>query len=176
VSYRSQAVALFDRRKRSSFGGIQLLGNTAFRARTLEALQLLSSCADFAVVEHHLVLIKQGVRSGMKAWTKPPAFIVGTATWQHSTVWYAGVLAHEAYHSKLYHDAKARCGRSEPPAETWTGAEAEKKCLVFQRRVLIALGADSTVIAYIEKQLENPTYQGRNTRWAAWLDYLKRWW
>jgi hypothetical protein len=169
-------VALFGGRKRSSFGGIQLFGSAAFRARTLEALQLLSSCSDFDVVERHVALIKQGTRSGMKAWAKQPAFTVGTATWQHSTVWYAGVVAHEAYHSKLYHDAKAATGETEPPADTWTGAEAEKKCLVFQRQVLIALDADAVVIAYIEKQLENPTYQGRNTGLQAWLDYLKRWW
>jgi hypothetical protein len=169
-------VVFFSRYKRASFGGIQVSGNAAFRTRTEEALELLSSCSCFAEVQRYVGLIKQGGRSGMRAWAKPPALIVGAASWQHSTVWYAGIVAHDAYHSKLYHDAKAATAESEPPAYTWTGAEAEKRCLLYQRQVLIELDADPQVIAYLDKQLENPTYQGRDTGLAAWLDYLRRWW
>jgi hypothetical protein len=167
-------VVLFDRRKSSSFAGIQLVGNAAFRARSLEALQLLSSRSYFEVVQQHIAFIKQGARTGMRAWAKPPAFVVGKATWQHSVLWYASAIAHDAYHSKLYHEAKT--GGSEPPPGTWTGAAAEKQCLLFQRQVLIALDADPMMIAYIEELLEKPTFQGRNTGLGAWLDYVKRWW
>jgi hypothetical protein len=169
-------VTPFKRYQRASFGGIDLFGNNAFRARTVEALKLLSSCSCFPEVQRYVGLIKQGRRSGMRAWAKPPALTVGSATWQHSIVWYAGIVAHDAYHSKLYHDAKAATAKSEPPADTWTGAGAEKRCLLFQREVLIDLHADPLLIAYLDKQLRNPTYQGRNAGWAAWLDYLRRWW
>ena len=67
----------------------------------------------------------------------------------------------------------ARCT---PRRSTWTGADAEKKCLAFQKETLRALNADAETIAYIEACAENPTYQGHNTGWRSWLDYLKRWW
>jgi hypothetical protein len=168
-------VPLFGRCQ-SHFGLIQVIGGAPFRARTLEALELLCPYSCFEVVQAHVAVIQQGLRSGMKAWRNPPAFIVGKATWQHSAVWYAGAIAHEAHHSKLYLEAKRTTGEREPDANTWTGAAAEKQSLLFQRQVLIALGATPSTIAYIDDQLKNPTYQGRNTGLGAWLDYVKRWW
>jgi len=158
------------------FAGIRINGTAAFRARTREALQLLSSHSCFEIVHGHVALIQQGTRSGMKAWAKQPTFTVGKPTWQHSVLWYAGAIAHDAYHSKLYHEAKRESGGERPGADTWTGTDAERKCLRFQRQVLIGLNAEPMIIDYIDKQLENPAYQGRNQGWRAWLDYLQRWW
>jgi hypothetical protein len=59
----------------------------------------------------------------------------------------------------LYLDAKAKHPDKEPDADAWTGAEAEMKCLAFQRQVLLELRADEQTIGYIE-ECENPTYQG----------------
>lgn len=142
----------------------------------MEALRLLSSLSCFEIVREHIALIKQGARSGMRAWAKRPTFAVGRPTWKHSILWYAGAIAHDAYHSKLYHEATSANGGRQPDADTWTGTDAEKKCLIFQRQVLIDLNADRKTIAYLEEQLENPTYGGRNKGFGAWLDYLKRWW
>lgn len=151
-------------------------GRAAFLRRTEEALILLKACPQFALIQSKLAVIRQGKRSGMKAWVKKPTFIVGRRTWQHSPLWYASAIAHDAFHAKLYLDAKCENAAVEPDADVWTGAEAEKKCLAFQRQVLIALNADCKTIAYIEECAKNPTYQGRNKGWRAWLDYLKRWW
>lgn len=112
----------------------------------------------------------------MRAWEKKPTFVVGKPTWQHSVLWYAGAIAHDAYHSKLYYQAKTANGGSEPRAASWTGSEAEKECLMFQRQALLDLNADPKTIAYIDELVENPTYQGRNSGLGARLDYLKRWW
>ena len=151
-------------------------GRTAFLQRTEEALMLLQPSPQFALIQSNLAVIRQGRRSGMKAWAKEPTFIVGRRTWQHSALWYAGAIAHDAFHAKLYLDAKCENPATEPDADVWTGVEAEKKCLAFQQQVLIALNADPKTIAYIEECAKNPTYQGRNKGWKAWLDYLKRWW
>ena len=112
----------------------------------------------------------------MKAWAEKPTFVVGNRTWQHSVLWYAGAIAHDAYHSKLYHETKNSLGGREPDANAWTGTEAEKKCLAFQRKVMVELNADPKTIAYLEDCAKDPAYQGRNQGWRSWLDYLKRRW
>ena len=108
----------------------------------------------------------------MHANARRPTFVVGKRTWSHSALWFAGAIAHDAYHSKLYHDAKAATGR--PPADSWTGTEAERKCLAFQIEVLKALGAEDKTIAYLEELEKNPAYQGHNKGWRSWWDYLRR--
>jgi len=112
----------------------------------------------------------------MNAWAVKPTFMVGNATWRHSALWYAGAIAHDAYHAKLYRDAKGGKHRKEPDSDAWTGVAAEKQCLAFQRQVLLELNAEEKIIAYIDRCAQNPTYQGHTTGWRSWLDYLRRWW
>lgn len=159
-----------------TFDGIRLRGGFEFLHRTREALALLRPTSAFTEIRSNVRLIRQGRRSGMKAWTKEPTFVVGKRTWKHSALWYAGAIAHDAYHAKLYADAKNASRGSEPEADSWTGTEAEKKCLGFQRKVLLELKADTKTISYLDACRGNPTYQGRNRGWKSWLDYLKRWW
>jgi hypothetical protein len=112
----------------------------------------------------------------MKAWADKTTFTVGKATWKHSDVWYAGTIAHETYHSKLYFDAKGGNHVKEADSDARTGVEAEKQRLAFQRQVLMELNADKKIIAYIDHCAQNPTYQGHTTGWRSWLDYVLRWW
>jgi hypothetical protein len=156
--------------------GMEIRGGPEFQIRTQEALALLRTVAQFTLIRNHLKMIRQGQRSGMKAWADKPTFVVGKATWRHSPLWYAGAIAHDAYHAKLYFDAKGDHDSTEPEADAWTGAKAERECLAFQQQVLLALNADETIIRYIENCALNPTYQGHNKGWRSWLDYLRRWW
>ena len=89
--------------------------------------------------------------------------------------WTVNVAASNG-HAKLYADAKKANRGQEPDADTWTGTEAEKKCLAFQRQVLLELKADPSTITYLDECEKNPTYQGHNRGWKSWLDYLQRWW
>jgi hypothetical protein len=156
--------------------GIEIRGGDDFRLRTREAVMLLQKLAAFELIRTHLAVIRQGRCSGVRAWAQRPVFTVGTPTWNHSAVWYAGAIAHDALHAKLYRDAKKRNPTGEPSAETWSGKAAEKACLAFQSQVLAGLDADEAMIAYVEKHADNPNYQGRNQGWGSWLDYRKRWW
>jgi hypothetical protein len=168
---------MFFRRMHSgSVEGIEIRGKRKFLLRTKEALALLKTSSKFEVVCSHIDVIQQGKRSGMKAWLKKPTFVVGGATWQRSALWYAGAIVHDAFHAKLYFDAKRKNGVHEPEADAWTGAQAEKKCLAFQREILVELNADEKTIAYIDECAQNPNYQGRNKGWRSWLDYERRWW
>ena len=166
----------FGRIQSLSADDIEIHGKRKFLLRTEEALALLKRTSQFEVVSGYIGVIQQGKRSGMKAWLKQPTFVVGSATWQHSALWYAGAIAHDAFHAKLYSDAKRDNGANEPDAGAWTGVEAEKKCLAFQREILLELGANAETIAYIDNCAENPNYQGHNDGWKSWLDYVLRWW
>src|ERR1043166_7302944 len=155
---------------------IEIQGRRKFLIRTQEALTLLKQSSQFRLGAGHIAIIRQGRRSGMKAWLEKPTFVVGTPTWKHSALWYAGAIAHDAFHAKLYTDAKRHNGTEKPDALAWTGVEAEKQCLNFQRRILTDLNADESTVAYIDECTANPTYQGHNTGWRGWLDYMRRWW
>jgi hypothetical protein len=155
--------------------GIEIKGSPAFLVYTKEALELLRPTPFFNVIPHYVAVIQQGKRSGMRAYAKRPTFVVGKRTWSHSALWYAGAIAHDSYHSKLYHDARER-GGGKPPADCWTGREAEKKCLAFQIKVMKTLGADAETVAYLEEVEKNPTYQGHTHGWRSWRDYWYRRW
>jgi hypothetical protein len=134
------------RRSSQLVSGIEVHGTNKFIERSAESLNLLQPLAEFAVIRANIAVIRQGRRSGMKAWLAKPTFVVGKPTWSHSAIWFAGAIAHDAYHAKLYHDAKTLSGSKEPDADTWTGAAAEKKCLAFQRQFLSQINADREII------------------------------
>ena len=156
--------------------GIEVRGGSKFRARSRHALALLGQTAALSLVQTHVKVIRQGKRSGMRPWANKPTFVVGRATWRHSPLWYAGAIAHDAYHSKLYDIATKANGGGEPAPNTWTGAEAEKQCLAFQFSVLQSLKSDENTLGYVARWAENPTYAGSRRGLGRWLDYLGRWW
>jgi hypothetical protein len=155
--------------------GMEISGSEEFLSRTKEALELLRPTPFFPQIQRTIVAVKQGKRSGMRAYAKRPTFVVGKKTWSHSPLWYAGAIAHDSYHSKLYHDAREKSGGN-PPADCWTGREAEKKCLAFQIEVLKEQHVDEKTLAYLEEVEKNPTYQGHHRGWRSWRDYWKRRW
>ena len=90
-------------------------------------------------------------------------------------MWYAGAIAHDAYHAKLYHKARGMGGGAEPAPGTWTGADAERRCLEVQYAVLQTLHGDDATLAYVSAWRKDPRYAGRDGP-AGWLDYLRRRW
>jgi len=151
--------------------GITVQGDSKFILSTREALKKLEGTARFKMVLRHIGVIRQAERSGMRAYDEPPTYEVGAATWTHSTVWYAGTIAHDACHSMLYDAAKDEAG--EPDPDRWTGTEAEKKCLSVQLEVLETIEADPYITAYVRKIQKNPSYHGDP---RSWDDYQKRRW
>ncbi len=145
----------------------EIQGAPVFAARTREALSLLERSASFTRVAPYIAVIKEAERSGMRAYDERPVYEVGFRTWNYSAPWYAGTIAHDGYHSLLYHAAKG-AGTAEPPEAAWTGADAERKCLKFQALVLSEIKADAALIKYVQDQTRNPVYQD--------IEYSKRNW
>ena len=103
----------------------------------------------------------------MWVYAAKPTFYVGRGTWERGgLLWYAGSIAHDSVHSRLYHDEKKRLNGAEPAALVWTGSQAEKVCMLFQSGVLEELGADKKTLDFMAESIgvtvrlaDAPTYQ-----------------
>lgn len=89
-------------RKETLFDGFRIVGTHFFINRTIEALKLLQPLHQYDVVHAGIKRIQQADKSGMDAKAAEPTFFVGKRTWKSSVTWYAGAIAHDAYHSELY--------------------------------------------------------------------------
>jgi hypothetical protein len=137
--------------------GVKIVGSPAFVAATKEALVILKKSGHLDGITPFIEAIHQSRCSGMDVYKK--VYEVGDPTWQKDVVWYAGTIAHDSHHSKLYADAKKARNGMEPAYSAWSGAKAETKCLAYQREVLKALKASASTLAYVRELAKNPTYQ-----------------
>ncbi|AOW12699.1 hypothetical protein LPB72_16915 [Hydrogenophaga crassostreae] len=111
-----------------------IVGDAQFQARVREALALLKTrdARTYVVVTGYVGKIEQAAHSGMDATAEIPTFNMSDATAMYSVTWAAASIAHDAYHSKLYHDHKGAHPNSRVPDNIWTGNIAESKCIQFQ--------------------------------------------
>ena len=130
---------------------IAIRGDAEFQRRVGEALKLLRNKVPkvYADIARYIGAIEQSDRSGMRAWEKPPVFQMSSKTLSHSKTWAASCIAHESYHSKLYHDYLSRHGSSVPD-NVWADKEAELKCVKFQIGVAKKLNAPRREISYLQ--------------------------
>lgn len=152
-------------RRQHTDAGIKIEGDALFISNTLKALYRLCECvsSDDACMQHYVGRIKQGERSGMAAYENPPTFYVGNKTAQASVSWYASAIAHDAYHSKLYHDYKDAYGGRVPDL-VWSGYDAEMRCLEYQIGILEKIGAPKAEIDY-----------AKSLRGTNWWDAAVTW-
>lgn len=150
---------------------IQINGNADCKKTTLDALKLLSqkAPAHYSTIIKYMSIIECAAQgSGMFAYENPPRYLVGDATRNAGAVWYAGTIAHDAGHSKLYHDYLiAHFGQS-VPSDVWTGKSAEITCLTAQYDALSKIGGTQAQLDYINSLISDPQYQN--------IPYDQRWW
>lgn len=103
----------------------------------------------------------------MYAWEKPPRYQVGKETRNAGTIWYAGTIAHDSCHSKLYIDYLVSNPSNSVPNEVWTGREAEEQCLDVQYDALAKIGADQNTLDYVQNVINTEYWN---------VDYNNRWW
>lgn len=149
---------------------IQIKGDAACESSTLDALKLLSNKAPvhYATVIKYIGIIEcapQG--SGMFAAEDPPRFLAGDSTRNADTAWYASGIAHEAGHSKLYHDYKDTHPGQLVPPDAWSGESAEKICLDAQYDALAKVGGAQYQLDYVKNVINTKYYE---------VPYGQRWW
>lgn len=126
----------------------EVVGSAAFQARVQQALALLKvrDPAAHAIVKAYVGRIEQAARSGMRAYVYPPTFFLTDAAANYSVTWAAAVIAHDSYHSKLYHDYHGAHPGEEVPRRVWAGIESEVKCMKHQMAVMRRIGASQREI------------------------------
>ncbi len=86
---------------------ILIRGDNHFVITTIQALELLKekSPRHFALVTKHIGIIEPiDIQTRIHIMENPPRCQVANSTLNAGLVRYAGALAHEAHHAKLYHD------------------------------------------------------------------------
>jgi hypothetical protein len=135
---------------------IEIQGDEDFINKTKSALSLLSRSNTFQEIKKYLGKIKQHSASGMNVSAKPPTFEVAKSTYSSSPKWYAGSIAHDTYHSYLYHNN-----------QEWNGKKAEQECTRIQIKVhdeiigkrIIPNPIDYLNKRYLQSVANNPTHQ-----------------
>lgn len=85
-----------------NINGIQVSGSPAFIAHTKKALSLLDRAGHLELVRKSLKAIKEDEPSGTNVYNS--SCNLSPQLLKKSAIYFAGVIAHEACHSKLYHD------------------------------------------------------------------------
>src|ERR1039457_2618819 len=107
--------------QRRQFDSLVILGTPQFAGQVAPALELLKTKSPRAynLVTNQIGIIRQFPHSGMEADHHPPIFDLGDRSAAYSVTWLAGAIAHDSYHSKLYHDYLKT--HWSVPDEIWTG-------------------------------------------------------
>lgn len=149
---------------------IVIKGDSTCQSSTLSALKLLNDNAPthYSIVKSYVGVIECVSKgSGMAAFETPPRYMVGDATRNAGTVWFAGTIAHDAGHSRLYHDYLSNNPGQSVPNDVWTGEAAERTCLEAQYDALSKIGATQSQLDYVRNIINSQYY---NT------PYDQRWW
>ena len=161
----------------SAFGSdVDISGSAKFTNQVSKALALLSKNTPeaYSMVTNYVGRIEQGKHSGMWAYKTPPTYEMADRTTFYSVTWCAGSIAHDSFHSKLYHEHKNKHG-GRVPDKVWTGVDAEKQCLKYQLAVLKKIYAPKHEIAYFSK-LHGTHHDVNKDGKYDWEDHNKRNW
>lgn len=135
----------------------EIVGSVQFSNQVVQALALLRDrdTNAYSIVTNFVGRIQEAESGGMVANATPPTFMLSIAAATSSITWCASVIAHDSFHSKLYHDYKRSIPVSfdsrlypdipkypvEVPSDAWVGLEAEQKCMAHQIQVMERIGA-----------------------------------
>lgn len=158
------------------YNGIRISGDKEYVTQVKASLELINRSApeEFANIRRYVGIIEQNERSGMLAYAEPPKYQMSKVTAFYSLTWCAGTIAHDAHHSKLYHDYKESHGGLVPD-NVWIGKEAEMKCIAYQSMVLQKIDAPQQELIYL-KTLDGSYYDIDKDGDYDEEDYIKRNW
>jgi hypothetical protein len=153
--------------------GLEIRGTAQFSNQVQQALLLIKTRDPdaYLIVTQYVGRIKEGKRSGMWAYATPPTYEMSDKTALYSVTWCAATIAHDSFHSKLYHDYKAAHGGSVPRL-AWGGVLAEQLCMKHQLSVMERIGASKWELDHARTQADGHYSKDNET----WQDYKKRDW
>lgn len=107
----------------------------------------------------------------MWAYKNPPTYEMADGTAFYSVTWCASTIAHDSYHSKLYHDYQKE-HEGPVPDGIWGGIAAEQRCMKHQLEVMQTVGAPASEINYAKTMADGHYVTDHDT----WKDYKNRDW
>jgi hypothetical protein len=152
---------------------LEIVGSPEFSNQVHRAVALLRErdLPAYVLLTNYVGRIKEADRSGMCAYDTPPTFELSAISALPSVTWCAAAIAHDSFHSKLYHDYRGPRER-EVPAPVWTGQAAERKCMAHQLSVMHRIGAPAPEIDWARSYADGRYVRDGETR----EDYLRRNW
>jgi hypothetical protein len=151
----------------------EIAGSLKFSNQVYQAVALLKSrdTNAYAILTNYVGRIQEGQRSGMWAYKVPPIYEMSDRTALYSVTWCAATIAHDSFHSRLYHEyVKAHDGQV--PDAVWIGRAAEEQCMKHQLAVMEHIGASKWEIDYAKGQKDGHYVKDGDT----WQDYQNRKW
>lgn len=132
----------------------EVVGDERFQDKIRESLNLIYSKAPATLdfINKYIKRIEQYNRTGMCAYCQPPTYQVALATVDSGPYWLASTIAHDSYHSYLYHLYRDMLGGKTPKYELWAGFDADRRCNRFQLQTLYEIDANEYLITYMKKQ------------------------
>lgn len=137
----------------SRYDPIIIEGDEEFVRAIENALDILRDFPEYyEVVNTYTGRIIRGPTS-MEPQHDAPIMRINTATIQASSLWLAGMMVHEAYHSKLYFDYRNENNRR-PPRHVWAGPSGEIIVTGRQREFLVEAGAPQYYLQHVDYWLD----------------------
>ncbi len=167
------SVAVLQACNRGPVSKPDVVGSERFKDQVHGAIVLLQQhdLSAYEVLTNNVGRIEEARRSGMRAYDTPPVYEMSDKTAFYSVTWCAATIAHDSFHSKLYHDYQ-RANPGRVPDSVWTGQAAERKCMEHQLGVMRNIGASAWEISYAASQADGHYV----TNALNWAEYRKRWW
>ena len=141
---------------------IEVVGDQKCMSQTEQALALLRQItpSHYGIVNQYVGVIRcVSSGSGMDVWADPPTYLAGSVTRDAGKIWYAGTIAHDACHSKQYHDHLAANPIVPVPSHVFSGRHAEAMCLAVQLDVLRDLGASSHTLQHVQDIIDSEYWE-----------------
>jgi hypothetical protein len=156
----------------SSATAPEIKGSEQFIDQVQKALLLLKerNADAYAIVTNYVGLIQENKISGMDPLRTPPTYYMSDITAFASVTWCAATIAHDSFHSKLYHEYR-RAHDGPVPSTIWKGREAEQQCIKHQLAVMERIGASIEEIDH-SKALEDGRFVNDD---GTQPDYLEPW-
>ena len=151
----------------------QIVGSPQFTNQVYQALLLLKTNdpGAWSIVTNYVGRIAEGKHSGMWAYKNPPTYEMSDRTALYSVTWCAATIAHDSYHSKLYHDYKKSHSGSVPD-DVWSGVKAEQVCMKHQLAVMERIHSPAAELQHARQNADGNYVKKKD----SWQDYQKRDW
>jgi hypothetical protein len=151
----------------------EIIGSERFSNQVQQAIALLKSQDGeaYQILTNYVGRIQEAERSGMWAYRKPPTYEMSDSTAYYSLTWCAATIAHDSFHSKLYHDYQS--SHTNPvPDRVWTGTNAEQRCMKYQLQVMERIGSSKAEMDYAREKADGNYVKDQET----WEDYKRHKW